>query len=108
MPLDNNPVQQPVRLPQWGAFRMAMLTNQAYQRISKASVDHRAVTRLESYFAIEADQWQTGAMFWRQILEGCPKESLPTVKEAEGWALLANQTNMPISFNPQGYMEFKQ
>lgn len=105
MPLDLNPKSQPVALLRWGAFRTGMLSNAAYQRVSGATSMQRAVSRLESYFATEAENWPVAFMFWQQMLMGCAVEARPTAAEVAGWNQIAQQTNMPISFNAEGYME---
>jgi hypothetical protein len=105
MPLDPDPKSQPVSLPQWGAFRMAMLSNASYQRVSGATTQQRAVSRIESYFATEAENWAAARMFWQQMIAGCPASSKPSAAEAAVWTQIAQQTTMPIRFNADGQME---
>jgi hypothetical protein len=106
MPLDPNPQSQAVKLPEWGAFKLEMLGNQAYQRLSSKSLAQRAVSRLESLFSIESENFVMASAFWQQIMRECPREFLPGADEAKTWKEIAQRTNMPISFNDEGYMEF--
>ncbi len=105
MPLDPDPKAQPVHLPQWGAFRVAMLSNQAYQRVAGATTQQRAVSRIESYFAVEVENWPIARLFWQQMIAACPEASRPSAEELVGWREIAKQSNMPIGFNSLGQME---
>ena len=105
MPLAENPQSEPVVFPRWGDFNLAMLQNPAYQRVSSQSSMQRSVSRLESYFATQVDNWPVAVLFWQQMLTGCPVEKRPTTSEAAAWTVIAQQTNMPIRFNEQGYLE---
>jgi hypothetical protein len=105
MPLDQNPQSVPVAMPQWGAFKLAMLQNQAYQRVSAATSQQRAVSRIETYFSIEVENWPVASMFWQQMVTTCPLDKKPSAEDAGVWAVIARRTNMPISFNAEGYME---
>lgn len=107
MPLDPNPKSMPVALPNWGTFRVAMLTNQAYARVIAASANQRAVSRVESYFATEVENWPIAASLWQQMMTGCPIESKPKPEEAAGWTAIAQQTSMPFSFSASGDFQVK-
>jgi hypothetical protein len=104
MPLED-PKSQPVAMPQWGAFKLAMLQNQAYGRVSAATSQQRAVSRIETYFSTEVENWPVASMFWQQMLTTCPLDKKPSAEEANVWTVIAWRTNMPIKFNAEGYME---
>lgn len=105
MPLFSNPESTPDRPIEWGVFRMAMLSNAAYQRVSGATSVQRSVSRLESYFATEAENWAVARMFWQQMIAGCPQAALPSAEEVATWNQIATQANMPLGFNANGQME---
>jgi hypothetical protein len=107
MPLDPTNQSVPVALPQWGAYRLAMLTNQAYQRVSGATSDQRAVSRIEAYFSTEVENWPIAKILWGQMMVGCPVAAKPSTAEAGGWTVLAEKTNMPFSFNDLGEFQIK-
>lgn len=108
MPFDPDPKSVPASLPDWGAFRLAMLMNKAYQRVSVASTDQRAVSRIETYFSTETENWPIAALLWQQMMTGCPVESKPKTQEVAAWTAIAKQTNMPFSFSDSGDLQLKQ
>ncbi len=108
MPLDPDPKSVPVLLPDWGAFRVAMLMNKAYQHVSVASTDQRAVSRIETAFSTEAENWPIVALFWQQMITGCAIEAKPKPQEAAAWSAIAKQTNMPFSFSDSGDLKLNQ
>jgi hypothetical protein len=103
MPLDPNPKSQPVHLPDWSAFQLAMMTNQAYTRISRMA-DQRVVSRIELYFSTKAENWPLAAQMWAGMLASCPEAQRPTKEESIAWAEIALRTAMPISFANTGHL----
>lgn len=56
----------------WSVYRLAMLQNSAYQRITSATADRLSVGRIETFFAIEAGSGRSlvrcGNRWWRVSL----------------------------------------
>ncbi|MEM9148929.1 MAG: hypothetical protein AAGB19_00460 [Cyanobacteria bacterium P01_F01_bin.3] len=96
---------KPVELPDWGAFQVAMFTNQAYQRVSQASAAQLAVTRLETFFSIQGEEWPVAVQLWGLMMTGVAGTTRPTVAEVEGWNAIATRTHMPIQFSDTGRLE---
>lgn len=107
MPRIERAEPQPVVLPSWGDFKLAMLRDEAYQRIVSATAAQRAVSRVESLFTAELDNWDVCSLLWRQMLMGCDPSVMPTSIEVATWRAIAFATNMPINFDEQGYLEPK-
>lgn len=107
MPLVENP--QPIREMDidWGAYRIAMLQDSAYQRVTALTTDQRSVGRIETFFAIEAEQWPIAIALWEQMITGCPDEAMPTAAEAVQWENIASTNAMPISFDESGAMRIR-
>ena len=104
MPLVTDAQPEEIRLPDWGVFKLGMLSNAAYLRIAEATAAQRAVSRVEAFFASDQDNWPVAAMLWQQMLSGCDAEHLPTPAEVEGWRQIAAAANMPIQFSNLGYL----
>ena len=104
MPLVPNPQSEPVTFPNWGDFKLAMHTNEAYQRCSTSSANRLTVNRLESLFTSQIENWEVAAQLWNHMLEGCPSEVLPTAEEAAAWTQIASTNNMPIQFTETGQL----
>ena len=104
MPLVTDAQPEDIVLPDWGEFKLAMLQNGAYQRVTDRSKNQRAVSRLESQFTAELDNWQVAAMLWQQMIAATLPEEQPLPDEVEQWRAIAQQTNMPIAFNDGGYL----
>lgn len=105
MPLITNAEPEPIEIPSWNDFQLAMLTNSAYQRVSDRSANTLAVNRLETFFAQQAENWPIAAMLWSQMLSGCIDEVMPTPEEIGIWDAIAQATNMPITFDENGYLQ---
>lgn len=104
MPLVDSATPEDIVLPDWGGFKLAMLSNAAYQRVTDRSKNQRAVSRLESQFTAELDNWPVAAMLWQQMIAACVDEVQPTPAEVDEWRAIASNTNMPIEFNKAGYL----
>lgn len=104
MPLVDNPISEPVRLPNWAQFKISMFANEAYRRVS-SSAPPLAVTRIESFFAIHGRDVGFLQRLWTIMLEQCPTESRPTVAEAQIWRQIAVDHAMPVTFSDGGQIE---
>ncbi|MEL6553593.1 MAG: hypothetical protein AAFQ63_09060 [Cyanobacteria bacterium J06621_11] len=107
MPAPENATPEDISLIAWGDFKVAMLSDLAYQRVSEATAAQRAVSRIETYFAAEVENWPVAAMFWGQMVRACPTEQAPTEAEATAWNQIAAAMNMPIEFTSNGYLNPK-
>ena len=104
MPKVENASSEPLKLMQWGDFKLAMLNDVPYQKMAAATADQRAVSRIENFFTAEIDNWEVAALLWSQMLAGCPEAARPTAVEAGQWSAIATQTNMPIKFTDTGQL----
>ena len=102
MPLVENGQPEEINLPDWVSFRLAMMSNSAYQRVADRSKNRLAVNRLESLFTAQIDNWQIACVLWGQVITACLEEVQPTAAEVDEWILIADRTNMPIEFNTHG------
>ncbi|MEO1444792.1 MAG: hypothetical protein AAFV46_00890 [Cyanobacteria bacterium J06635_11] len=102
MPRVQNPQPEPIRQPDWGDFKLAMLGNGAYQKLSESTSSKLAVTRLETLFATQVDNWAVAQQLWQLMIGGCPEQSRPTAFEVAQWNAIAAGTQMPITFDDKG------
>lgn len=105
MPRVRRPKAVPDRdLADWADFKLKMLSNSAYQRVSNACADALAVGRVETFFAVQGDALGLIVQLWGLMLSQCPKEALPTAPESAQWEKIAQDASMPISFADSGQM----
>ena len=104
MPLVTNPQTEPVKRPNWGDFTIAMFQDRAYQRVSYASADKLAVSRIETFFGVCGRELPVLAQIWARMIEQCAVASRPTAAEAQQWRALATASAMPISFTDSGLL----
>jgi len=95
----------PVALPDWGAFQVGMLTNQAYQRVSNSSADQLSVNRLETFFSIQGEELPVAAQLWGLMIHGVPDGAKPNAADAAAWNAIARATHMPITFDDNGLLQ---
>ncbi|MEM9092246.1 MAG: hypothetical protein AAGC93_26380 [Cyanobacteria bacterium P01_F01_bin.53] len=105
MPAPNKTVLEPAEGADWGAFQLGMLNDQAYQRVSNLSLDPLAVTRLETFFSVQGEQWAVAVQLWALMLKDMPTEVRPTSTEVTRWNAISRATHMPIRFDDQGFLE---
>lgn len=99
---------RPAVITDWGDFQLAMLRDEAYQRVVSATAAQRAVSRIETAFSSEVDDWNVVSLIWRQMLMGCEVAVMPTAEEIAMWRAIAFATNMPITFDEKGYLLEKE
>lgn len=99
-----NRVPRPVESPDWGEFKVQMFANTSYQRVSNVAENQLAVTRLETFFAIQGEEIALLVQLWKMMIESCPASMQPAAKEAAAWAAIADQNGMPISFDSSGLL----
>ena len=104
MPSINNPEPEAFDLPEWGDFKLAMLSDTAYQRVSSQTSEQRSVSRTEMLFTSENENWPLAALLWGQMIGGCPEDLRPTAEESARWTQIAASTNMPIKFIDTGQL----
>lgn len=103
MPLVENAEPEDIRLPDWGGFKVQMMSDAAYQRVADRSKNRLAVNRLESLFTSQIENWDIACLLWGQMVAACIDELRPTAAEVDKWRAISNRTNMPIEFNDSGY-----
>lgn len=96
---------RPAESIEWGDFKLAMLQDAAYQRVCDRTSNQRAVSRIESYFTAEIENWPIAAMLWAQMIHGCIEEIWPSVAEVEAWRVIAEDCSMPIEFDEYGFLQ---
>ncbi|MFK8182316.1 MAG: hypothetical protein AB8B99_03000 [Phormidesmis sp.] len=104
MALIENPVSEPIVFPDWGAFKLAMLSDAAYQRVSGSAAEIWR-TRAETFFAIQGEELGEVVQLWGAMLTSCPEEQRPTQAEAARWAEIAEGAEMPITFDEKGFLK---
>lgn len=105
MPAPSERKTEPAILEDWGSFKLGMLQNQAYQRVSQASTDKLSVSRIETFFSIQGEELQAAVMLWEAMMKGVEEEVRPSAFEAGQWRAIARATHMPITFNEEGFLE---
>jgi len=103
MPLVENGQPEEIKLPNWGDFRLSMMGDATYQRVSDRSKNRLAVNRLESMFTAQIENWQVACFLWGQMVSACLEEIRPNEVEVEEWTAITKDTNIPIEFNSLGY-----
>lgn len=96
---------RPVKLIDWGTFRLEMFANGTYQRVSASTSNQRAVSRLEDYFIAEFERWEIAVQLWGLMMAGCPQSAKASATELEVWQGIAAAAHMPFSFSSIGEME---
>ena len=97
---------QPIEIKEirWGDFQLAMLKNSAYRRISGSTQDQISRDRFEMYVTAEHENWPMAAQLWQLMIGGLTPLTQPRPEEIEQWNSIAEQTNMPISFDESGLL----
>ena len=103
MPTGDNAVSEPISFPEWGDFKVGMLRNAAYMRVSRAA-DEFWRTKVETFFSIQGEELGEAQQLWGAMLQSCPEEQRPTSEEAEQWNQIAASTDMPIKFTETGQL----
>lgn len=99
-----NRIPLPADVPDWGAFKVAMFADASYQRVSSVADNQLAVTRLETFFAIQGGELSLVAQLWQMMIESCPASMQPASTEATVWSEIATDNDMPISFDSSGLL----
>ncbi|MBE9064149.1 hypothetical protein [cf. Phormidesmis sp. LEGE 11477] len=97
-------VPRPAISPDWSNFKLQMFANSSYQRVSNASENQLAVGRLETFFAIEGGELAMAIQLWEMMISSCPASMQPTATEADAWAAISVDNDMPISFDGDGLL----
>jgi hypothetical protein len=99
---------QPPALPDWGSFRLALLSNPAYQRstlaVSGKTQGILLVQRLENAAAMAEPPIAVIVMLWNGVINSLPKEMPIATEEVKEWQAIATATNVPLSFTDNGSM----
>lgn len=88
-------------IPDYLSFRMAMLQDAGYDRITIASNVLR-VTRLETAVAQNPPELPVVVMMWGVIIEELTEK--PKAAEIKAWNAIASSCNVPIKFGKDGKM----
>lgn len=94
-----------IKNPDWNAFQLGMLRNAGYQKVSNATSNTRAVSRLELFFGQRADNWVIAQQLWLLMIGGLSEMSQPLSEEVAQWNEIAQVTDMPIRFDENGLLE---
>lgn len=92
----------------WAEFRMAMLSNMAYQRIAigviadPSGTGNWTVTTLQNAVTMEHPRVEILSQFWNAMMLLIPKGLEPTETEINLWNGIATQTRVPFSFDSVG------
>lgn len=99
---------QPPALPNWGNFRLALLSNPAYQRstlaVSSKTQGILLIQRLENATAMPEPPIAVIVMLWNGMVSSLPKELPIAEDEVEQWRAIALATNVPLSFADNGLL----
>lgn len=94
--------------PDWGSFRVAMLSNAAYRRItllaSATPAGSLSVQRVENIMAMDSPNLSVLAVMWEQVLAQIPVINKPTSAEVSQWNTIAAAHRMPFTFGGDGKM----
>lgn len=105
MPAPKDRKLEPANTADWGSFKVAMLTDAAYQRASNLSKDPLSVTRLETFFSVQGETLAVAVQLWAAMMKDMPTAGVPTTTNVAKWNAIAQQTHMPITFNEEGFLE---
>ena len=103
MPQIENADPEAIALADWGQFKLEMLQDDAYNRVSGAS-DSVISRRIETFFAIRGEALGTAKHLWAGLILKCPIDKRPTLLEVQQWREMAERAEMPISFDDNGYL----
>jgi hypothetical protein len=99
--LPNTVSSVPTNLPDYLSFRMAMLRDSGYDRVTLASNVLR-VTRLETAVAQNPPELPVVAAMWEAIIQELTEK--PKAAEIESWNTIASDNNVPLKFDKDGKM----
>lgn len=91
----------PPIFPNYLEFRVAMLQNPAYDRVTLASNILR-VTRMETAISQNPPELSIVATMWGVLIDELAVK--PTTVEVKGWNAIAKATNVPLTFGKDGKM----
>ena len=95
--------------PDWSGFRVAMLKNSGYQRITlAANLDNNgrlAVTRVETAMSMDSPNLQVIEVLWEMVITALPPLSKPTATEIGQLNALATANSIPFSFKADGKIQ---
>jgi hypothetical protein len=96
----------PPEQPDWTAFRLAFLSNPAYQRstlaVAATTSGGLVVQRLENVVMTPEPSIAVVIMLWSNMIAKLPKEKAITPEEVEQWRAIAKSTNVPFTFKEKG------
>lgn len=99
----------PAPTPDWSAFRVAMLKNSGYQRITlAANLDNNgrlAVTRVETAMAMDSPNLQVIEALWEMVITALPPLSKPTATEIGQLNALTTANYIPFTFKSDGKIQ---
>jgi hypothetical protein len=99
----------PPEQPDWSAFRLALLSNPAYQRstlaISAITAGMLLVQRLENAAAMNEPPVDVIVMLWNSMIKKLPKTQPIAPEEVEQWRAIAQSAHVPLEFIEGGYLQ---
>lgn len=98
---------EPAQLPDWGTFKVQMFSDAAYRRVSAACPEPLIISRLETFFAIQGDEYGLAMQLWGGMIQLCPADKRPTAAEATQWEQIASTNDMPIKFTETGQLQLR-
>jgi len=100
-------VPQPANSPDWSAFKVAMLSDASYQRVSTVAENQLSVGRLETFFSIQGGDLAIAVKLWELMISSVPDSMQPVADEAAVWAAIADKNDMPITFDSIGLLKVR-
>ena len=104
MPAPEEKVIESAAFADWGEFKIAMLSDEAYQRVSQLS-DKLTVSRVELFFSVEGEQLGLAVQLWVWMIQAVPEAQRPNASEAGRWKAIARAAHMPITFDEEGLLK---
>ena len=103
MPAPKKAIVESAEVADWGTFKIAMLSDEAYQRVSQLS-DKLTVGRVETFFSIEGEEIEIAVHLWKLMIQAVPEAQRPVSTEVERWKAITRATHMPITFDDHGLL----
>ncbi|MEO1592008.1 MAG: hypothetical protein AAFU71_12035 [Cyanobacteria bacterium J06632_22] len=102
---DNTP-REPVKDVNMHAFVVSFSRDPKYIAIRIATQNQIAANRLETFLIAEQEEWETIVALWNAMISAVPNFE-PSTEDIQRWNGLMNQNNIPLVFNPDESLSYK-
>lgn len=100
------PIEEPPPPRLWAQFRLGMLSNTAFRRITHKNnchqIDGAAIASEINQNPPNEPSISALTLIWNSIIDNLPPGTEPTQQEVNGWQAIADGANVPLTFGTDG------